>query len=455
MFKNILSLFLLVAILALSSCQVVEVIDHGTTLAPVETTQPKEYDPWGFWYSYQTSGVLELTQGSDKAKLYYLTTGYYEYYQIEEVNCSFDGNATFTLSYGEESVVFTFDKYADTLKMDSTTYLRQEKAPTKHPVYSYPDYASIDPASIGLSVQELDFATMAATLAEGVAYDIALELYGAINKLPKIENASRPTQSGDCVNIDYCGKLDGVAFEGGTATNVALFISDYKNGYIPGFTDGIIGHEVGETFDVPVTFPENYHATDLAGKAVVFTMTINAIYDQSVSDEQVAEYTGNDYTTYAEWVEAKKETVTKTVITNAILEATAIANLPEETYMYYYQQTIDYYHLVAYYYNIDYQVLLYYYGLSEAKTLQESINQATYDLALYVLAAANDLAWTEEELSAKYEAYVADYLEDQKDATEEEARQYADGLLLQMKHELTTETVVNWAINHVLSAGVE
>ena len=56
MFKNILSLFLLVAILALSSCQVVEVIDHGTTLAPAETTQPKEYDPWGFWYSYQTSG---------------------------------------------------------------------------------------------------------------------------------------------------------------------------------------------------------------------------------------------------------------------------------------------------------------------------------------------------------------------------------------------------------------
>ena len=454
MLKKILSFVLAAAMLALSSCQVVEVIDHGTTPPPAETTAPqKEYEPWGFWYSYSTSGALELIKDSNIAKLYYLQTGYYAYVKTIEVDCTYDGNATFTLSFENETVNFTFDKFANTLKTANATYLRQEKAPTEHPTYKYPDYANADLS--GISVQEIDFAALAATVAEGVRYDIALELYGTIAKMPKIEAPARPAQSGDCVNIDYCGKLDGVAFAGGTATNVALFISDYKNGYIPGFTDGIIGHTVGETFDVHVTFPQNYHAPDLAGKAVVFTMTLNAIYDQSVSDEKVAAYTGNDYKTFAEWEEAKKNSVADTLFTNAILSATTATSLPEEMYLHYYQQTIDYYHLVAYYYNIDYQTLLYYYGLSEATMLQQSINQVTYDLALYVLAAANGIAWTQEELTEEYEARVAEYLKDQEGATEEEARKYADGILDKIKHELTKEKVLAWAFAQIFPTVTE
>ena len=117
--------------------------------------------------------------------------------------------------------------------------------------------------------------------------------------------------------------------------------------------------------------------------------------------------------------------------------------------MHYYQQTIDYYHLVAYYYNISYEQLMLYSGLSETTVLQQALNQATYDMGLYVLAEENEIAWTEDSYTAKYEEYIAAYLEDQKDATREEACEYADSLIVQIKYELTEEAVIEWAIDKI------
>ena len=87
---------------------------------------------------------------------------------------------------------------------------------------------------------------------------------------------------GDIVNVDYVGKLDGVAFEGGSAPNQNIDVSGNcaaggYTSYIDGFTTGLLGAEVGTTVDCDVTFPENYGSADLAGKAVVFTFTVNSI----------------------------------------------------------------------------------------------------------------------------------------------------------------------------------
>ena len=88
-------------------------------------------------------------------------------------------------------------------------------------------------------------------------------------------------EEGDIVNVDYVGKLDGEAFSGGSAENQLIDV--YNNmstdgtGYIDGFTDGIKGASVGDVVDCDVTFPENYGNEELAGKAVVFTFTINSI----------------------------------------------------------------------------------------------------------------------------------------------------------------------------------
>lgn len=87
--------------------------------------------------------------------------------------------------------------------------------------------------------------------------------------------AKETAELGDTLNIDYVGKIDGVAFEGGTANGVDMILG--SAGYIDGFEDAIVGHKNGETFDINVTFPENYEET-LAGKDAVFTITINSIY---------------------------------------------------------------------------------------------------------------------------------------------------------------------------------
>ncbi len=81
--------------------------------------------------------------------------------------------------------------------------------------------------------------------------------------------------NGDVAMIDFCGKKDGVAFEGGTAENYELAIG--SKSFIPGFEEGVEGMKVGETKDIDLAFPENYHAEDLAGADVVFTVTVKGI----------------------------------------------------------------------------------------------------------------------------------------------------------------------------------
>ena len=76
-----------------------------------------------------------------------------------------------------------------------------------------------------------------------------------------ISVTDRPAQNGDITNISYLGTVDGVAFEGGQADSYDLTLG--SNTFIPGFEDQIIGHNIGEKFDVNVTFPEEYHAKDL------------------------------------------------------------------------------------------------------------------------------------------------------------------------------------------------
>lgn len=95
----------------------------------------------------------------------------------------------------------------------------------------------------------------------------------------------RAVEMGDVVNIDYVGKIDGVAFDGGSAEGYDLTIGSGQ--FIDGFEDGCIGMEVGETKDVEATFPDPYkNNPDLAGKVAVFTVTVN-----SISVEEIPELT--------------------------------------------------------------------------------------------------------------------------------------------------------------------
>lgn len=85
-------------------------------------------------------------------------------------------------------------------------------------------------------------------------------------------------KDGDLVNIDYIGYLDGEPFAGGDSMGNGADLLLGSHTYIDGFEEGIVGHKVGETFDLNLTFPENYHSADLAGQEVVFTTILNGIY---------------------------------------------------------------------------------------------------------------------------------------------------------------------------------
>jgi trigger factor len=85
----------------------------------------------------------------------------------------------------------------------------------------------------------------------------------------------RPVQFGDTVTLDYEGKVDGVAFDGGTAKGEQTEVDESR--FVPGFAAGIVGMRAGETKDVTVTFPADYGAPELAGKEAVFTMTVHEV----------------------------------------------------------------------------------------------------------------------------------------------------------------------------------
>ena len=98
----------------------------------------------------------------------------------------------------------------------------------------------------------------------------------------------RPAKLGDTVTMDYEGKIDGVAFEGGTATGQETELSEDR--FIPGFVDGIVGMTAGQTKDVPAKFPDPYSNEDLAGKDAVFTITVHEIKEPELPalDDELA-----------------------------------------------------------------------------------------------------------------------------------------------------------------------
>lgn len=100
---------------------------------------------------------------------------------------------------------------------------------------------------------------------------------------------------GDILSINYEGKLDGVAFDGGTASSVKMKVG--AGNFIPGFEEALIGMVPGETKDAPITFPEDYGKPDLAGKDVIFTLTVNYKYPalEDLTDEMVAQMEDKDY----------------------------------------------------------------------------------------------------------------------------------------------------------------
>ncbi len=238
---------------------------------------------------------------------------------------------------------------------------------------------------------------------------------------------NRPVKEGDVVDIDYVGKKDGVAFDGGTASGYKLSIG--SGGFIPGFEDGLIGVETGETVDLNLTFPDNYRNATMAGEEVVFTVTVNGIEGAAeyatVTPKEMAEM-GLSYKTKEEVWEAGKRAMeenaeetyaanAKSAVVRKVVEESTIESVPEylieeeaQNYNHYIES------LAKSMYNMDletfvtnaYGVTMEQYNLEMNEMFTDTVRQY---LVMEAIARAEKMEITEEMIAKKADEEATEY----------------------------------------------
>ena len=136
------------------------------------------------------------------------------------------------------------------------------------------------------------------------------EMENARDKQARIIDVDEAAKNGDIVNIDFVGSVDGVKFDGGSAQDYDLTLG--SGSFIPGFEDQLVGAKKGDKVDVKVTFPEDYHATELKGKEALFECTVNAVKRKELPalDDDFAKEI-SEFDTLAEYKEDVKNKLMK------------------------------------------------------------------------------------------------------------------------------------------------
>ncbi len=219
-----------------------------------------------------------------------------------------------------------------------------------------PDYKNLDvPASGKVEITDAD---------------VKSYIHGSIDAVESMHELTGAVESGDVVNIDYAGTIDGTAFEGGTAQGQLLEIG--SGSFIEGFEEGLIGVEVGETKDLSLKFPDNYRNTDVAGKDCIFAVKVNYILTP-LSDDNV-NLVDEGYTSAAAYEEDTKrylEEYSNYMYETELMNNIASTLLPACTYKEIPQTLID-----------DYKEML-------RSSLSTSASSAGMTLEQYVMSVYN------------------------------------------------------------------
>ena len=224
----------------------------------------------------------------------------------------------------------------------------------------------------------------------------------------------RAVENGDVAYIHFAGYKDDVAFEGGTGeTNLKIG----SGTFIPGFEEGLIGVMPGEETALDLTFPEDYHSADLAGQSVVFKVTVDYIVPE-ISDEIVASFGNDEYTTVAEMEDYVRTTLQEEVDDNnydtivrvamqKIIANTTFKEIPE--FLVEQQKTILEGQLATTLQgtNIDVETYLsVFYGTSLAALAEDNVKER-----MVIQAIANEIGVeiTDEAVEAELESIAVDY----------------------------------------------
>lgn len=291
--------------------------------------------------------------------------------------------------------------------------------------------SDINPDDYIVSLGDYKEIQLESKLKEVTDADIENSIQQLINAaVKKVDVEGRALQTGDIANINYAGKMNGEAFDGGTDDSESGYDLEIGSGsFIPGFEDALIGMEIGETRDIDLTFPDEYYE-ELAGKPVVFTVTLNAIKEKvypELTDEFVVEQGFEGVSTVEElrdlakdMLESQAQSNYETSINNEIMNklvglAEFKNEVPQDRYQYYYTNTYNNDEALA----TDYGLMLegfvmgyYGYGTMDeyVKALKDYAEKSVkLDMVVAKILELENAQITDEAVEAEIEAKYADY----------------------------------------------
>ncbi len=260
--------------------------------------------------------------------------------------------------------------------------------------------------------------------------DIEAEIKSVLNDHATEKKVKKgKCKQGDTVNIDFTGKVDGKEFDNGSAEDYSMTIG--SSGFIAGFDDGVDGMKVGETKDLKLKFPDDYHQEDLKGKDVVFTVKVNFISETEIpelNDEFVAKNT--EQKTVDEYKEVTRQNLVKDKKEQAgqnaygtVEEKAEVKNYPESLINVCSTQLDSYYrnYMAPQYGFSDFNTFLTQMQMTE-ETYQQSLKQAAESIAktqlvTEAIAAKEGITITEDEIKEQIDTVVS-----QSGQSEEELR---------------------------------
>ena len=290
-----------------------------------------------------------------------------------------------------------------------------------------------------------------------------LDNFNRTNGIPVKITDRTDVRDGDVANIDYVGKIDGVAFEGGTDKDSNLKIGSGQ--FIDGFEDGLIGTNVGETVDVKATFPKDYRDTEVAGKEAIFTVTVNYIHTgemEPLTDEVIVAGTKEKYKTIDEYkeyirtsIKSQKETSANTQkeidILNTAIDNATITGIEQSEYDAQEELMRKYYTDIATGYGVDFQTYVYvvFNGMTLDQFNTELKTAAVFNInqkyLLEEIIKEEEITISDEE----YNTLVAEYMLDTGYKTVEEFEAACNG-----KDEVRKSLTMEKAIDLIIDSAV-
>lgn len=305
--------------------------------------------------------------------------------------------------------------------------------------------------------------------AEAVSTEVTEEeIQAEIDALLAFYPDSRPiegktvVENGDIVHIDFVGKLDGEPFEGGSSREEGYDLTIGSHSFIDGFEEGLIGKEIGNTYDLNLTFPDPYkNNPDLAGKDVVFEVTVHDIIeyvDAEWTDEFVQKYT--EYDSIDAYMEGTRTTLEEDKVRNqpseweyrviqAVIEDSEF-DCDEEELESLAENIAQEYEMYASMYGMEMADFLQYYmnGISEEEFRQQARERAEFQLknqlVVDAISAAENISLTDEEYQEGLKNLAEQYGAESPEAFEEQygRETVEDGII----YDKTIDFVVEQAV---------